>query len=213
MTITDVYDRVCPGVLVPSHVRKRDGKVVYWRRTCFVEERGLRDELEDVVYRDGKRPLQLTVDHVWPRSVWPDRTETHLAHLYCQAVQGGSIGSASQRLSGSYRESERRQKQAEGAITQANLRKLSGYYQSSTHKEISRAGGLIGGKSVNNGIRTGAAGRRSAEIRRASGYFNTPVWSETASRAGKIGNHNRWHTGADGTPNPKKCELCRAKLV
>jgi hypothetical protein len=74
----------CGGVLVPDG----DG----WRRTCFVEERGLGESLKDVMYADGKRPLQLTIDHVIPKSQGGENGPTHLAHLYCQAVQGGSIG-------------------------------------------------------------------------------------------------------------------------
>ena len=74
----------CGGVLVPDG----DG----WRRTCFVEERGLVLALADVVYADGRRPLQITSDHYFPVSRWPSSARLHTAHLYCQMVQGRRIG-------------------------------------------------------------------------------------------------------------------------
>lgn len=73
----------CGGVLVP------DG--YGWRRACFVDERGLATALADVIWQDGKRPLQPSEDHYWPESHWPGSTRMHTVHLYCQAVQGGLI--------------------------------------------------------------------------------------------------------------------------
>src|ERR1017187_5733475 len=83
---------MCGGVLVPAYMRA--GRVVYWRRTCFVEERGLAEVLADVVWADSHRPLQPSEDHYLPSKDWPDSTRMHIVHLYCQKVQGNQIGSA-----------------------------------------------------------------------------------------------------------------------
>ncbi len=81
----------CGGVLVPDG----DG----WRRTCFVEERGLASALAYVIWKDGRHPLQMTNDHYLPVSHWPESKRLHKAHLYCQCVQGRQIGNANGRAS------------------------------------------------------------------------------------------------------------------
>ena len=80
---------MCGGVLVPAYMRA--GRVVYWRRTCFVEERGIAAVLAGVVYANGARPLQTSQDHYLPSSRWPEDGRLHDVHLYCQNVQGGKI--------------------------------------------------------------------------------------------------------------------------
>jgi hypothetical protein len=90
-----------------------------WRRVCFVEERGLSEELTDATYANGTRPLQMSQDHYLPKSHWPEDGRTHDVHLYCQNVQGGTIsagvaGRASSAVSGS-----REKGLAKGRATQA----------------------------------------------------------------------------------------------
>ena len=83
--------KACGGVLVPAF-RKKSGRVVYWRRVCFVDERDNRAKLSKLGYKDGRQPLQFTSDHYFPTSRWPDSTRLHTAHLYCQLIQGKRLG-------------------------------------------------------------------------------------------------------------------------
>jgi hypothetical protein len=147
----------CGGVLVPA-----GGS---WRRTCFVEERGLAGALAVITYADFTCPLQVSSDHYLPKSVWPEDGRLHNVHLYCQKVQGRQIMNANGAA-------------FKGGRKIVEIRIKSGYFQSEKWSETARKG--------NHSLPRNA---------RVLGGLNQPTAAKSQGGlvGGPRGMHVRWH--------------------
>jgi hypothetical protein len=168
---------ICGGVLIPDGTRH-----------CYVEERGITGPPWRLVFE---------LDHITPLSMGGAKDgPTHMAHFYCQRVQGRLL--------------QPREANVRGGTKTAGIHEARGYFQSEEFSAASRRGSLnqLREAKVRGGQAGGRNQPREAKVRggmqggRSQSLAKRKAGAENTRKA----RHTRWHVKRQ-IINPT-CDLC-----